>query len=267
MVSPTGIGWSPAAVAVLDRAFEHFGGLDAWSRIRLIRVFGLGMGGLLPFLKGMGHTYVLPDVVEVYPSQQRTRFLDYPATGWTGVYDNGSVRIETASTNEVIETSSNHRSTFARLTKNRRWSPLDALYFFGYALSHYHSLPFTLAGARLLSLGRSEAGGAIADRLEVEFPPEAIVHSRREAFYFDSDGWLVRHDYVADIIGGWARGAHLWKRQTRVGGFPIAMERQVVARIGTAVSPITVLHAKFDHVSVELAPDLPGRAPILASSR
>jgi len=267
MISPTGIGWTPAAVAVLDRAFEHFGGLDAWSRIRLIRVFGLRMAGLLPFLKGMGQTYVLPDVVEIYPCEQRTRFLDYPATGLTGVYANGSVRIEAAATDEVLEASTNHRSTFARLTKNRRWTPLDALYFFGYALGHYHSLPFSLAGARLLSLQISAAGGAIMDRLEVEFPPEMTTHSRREAFYFDSDGWLVRHDYVADIIGGWARGAHLWKRQTRVGGFPIAMERQVVARIGSVLSPITVLHAKFDHVVAELAPELPGRAPIIASSR
>jgi hypothetical protein len=267
MVSPTGLGWMPAAVAVLDRAFEHFGGVDAWRRIRLIRVFGLRMSGLLPLLKGMGHTYVLPDVVEIYAYERRTRFLDYPAKGSTGVYDNGSVRIEVASTGEVLEASTNHRSTFARLTRNRRWSPLDALYFFGYALNHYHSLPFELAGARLLDLRVSGAGGVIVDRLEVEFPPEVTTHSRRESFYFDGDGWLVRHDYVADIIGGWARGAHLWKRQTRVGGFPIAMERQVVARIGTAVSPVTVLHSTFDHVVVELAPEAPGRAPIIASSR
>jgi hypothetical protein len=40
------------------------------------------------------------------------------------------------------------------VAKYRRWSPIDALYFFGYALWHYHVLPFALAEAQFLRVLR-----------------------------------------------------------------------------------------------------------------
>jgi hypothetical protein len=48
----------------------------------------------------------------------------------------------------------------------------------------------------------------------------------------------------------WARGAHYWNRQTRINGFPVALERQVVARVGGFPIPSNALRATF--VSAEL---------------
>ena len=61
----------------------------------------------------------------------------------------------------------------------------------------------------------------------------------------------------ADVV--WARGAHFWKRQTRFNGFPISLERYVVARFGAIPSPLPIpaLHATFLDAEVELGPATP----------
>jgi hypothetical protein len=236
------------------RACDYFGGEAAWRRIDVIRFFPNGLTGLLPLLKGNGRSFEFPEVIEVCPRERRTRFLEYPRTGHVGIYENGAVRIEQATDGAIIDNSVNHRATFGGLAKNRWWSPLDALYFFGYALVHYHSLPFSLAHARPVSLRKVSVRGVTLEALEVEFPPDAHTHCRRETFLFDQSGCLVRHDYIADVVGKWARGAHLWQNITRVNGFPIAMERRVVPRLGGITAPmVTVLGAGFRRAEVEFA--------------
>jgi hypothetical protein len=252
-VTPAGQGWHPAATEVLERACEFFGGEAAWQRLRAVRLFAGPLTGLLPLVKGHGRTFRFPAVMEVRPHEGRTRFLDYPQAGSIGVYDNGAVRIERESDGEILESSPGHRATFRGLAKNRFWTPLDALYFFGYAVVHYHSLPFSLASARLVSSRRVPSRGAPLDVLDVELDAERVhTHSRRESFWFDASGCLVRHDYVADVIGTWARGAHFWQDVTRTDGYPLAMERRVVPRLGDRPLPVvTVLHATFHRAEVE----------------
>jgi hypothetical protein len=62
----------------------------------------------------------------------------------------------------------------------------------------------------------------------------------------------VRHDYVAEIIGSWARGAHLWRDFVEVSGFPIATHRRVVARLGSQALPLIALDAKLGAPAVTL---------------
>jgi hypothetical protein len=244
---------SPADRCVA-RAVDWFGGEAAWRRIDVIRLFSKGLTGLLPLLKGNGRTFEFPEVIEVHPRERRTKFLEYPRAGHVGVYENGDVRIERTTDGEVVESSADHRATFRGLAKNRSWSALDALYFFGYALVHYHSLPFSLADARLVGFGSIASNGSVLDAVEVEFPSGAHTHCRREKFLFDESGCLVRHDYVADVVGVWARGAHLWQNVERVNGFPIAMKRRVVPRFGRVTAPmVTVLAAGFRSAEVEIA--------------
>ena len=129
--------------------------------------------------------------------------------------------------------------------KLRRWSPADALYFFGYALTHYHGLPFTLGRARPLALRQVRYAGRTLHGIEVELPAELHTHSRRQTFYFEADGLLRRHDYVADIAGAWARGAHFWTDFVTVAGLEMPRVRHVVARIGRRATPFVALHAEL----------------------
>jgi hypothetical protein len=146
-----------------------------------------------------------------------------------------------------------HRDSFRGLRKYRRWSPLDALYFFGYALTHYHALPFTLGQGECLGHRRARLGNEVLDGVDVRLPPSLHTHSEHQVFYFDSTGVLRRHDYVAEIIGGWARGAHFWEDYEEVEGLLVAKRRHVVAQLfGQPLPPFVALHAEFSSVEVRL---------------
>jgi len=243
--------WTPLATDVLTRACDHYGGMRTWQALRTIRLIPGRLSGLLPWSKGVGHTFPLPSAFEIAPHQRRTRFLNYPDKDHTGIFENGSVRIEGPDGGKVLMAEEHHRQSFRGLAGYRRWSPVDALYFFGYALSHYHALPFTLFEARLLRMKAASRSSPL-DVLELELPADLHTHCRRQTFYFDESGRITRHDYHAEIVGVWARGAHLWKRQTRFNGFPVALERHVLTRLGTIPCPPTALHATFVTAEVEL---------------
>jgi hypothetical protein len=225
--------------------------MRTWQALRRIRLVPEQLSGLLPWAKGMGNTFRLPSAFEISPHERRTRFFDYPDEEHTGIFENGSVRIERRDGGEVLIAEEHHRQSFRGLAVHRRWSPIDALYFFGYALSHYHALPFTLFEARLVGVTAASPSCPL-DALEVELPADLPTHCRRQTFYFDKTGRLTRHDYHAEIVGFWARGAHFWKRQVTCNGFPISLERHVVARVGRTPCPLTALYATFVSAEVEL---------------
>jgi hypothetical protein len=176
----------------------------------------------------------------IEPALARAVVHDFPRAGATGVFASGLVALGDAAP-------AAHRQAFRGLRKWRRWSPLDALYFFGYALTHYHAVPFTLPTAEL------RAWDPRRRALTVAFPPDVHTHSAVQRFQFDETGLILRHDYVADVAGAWARGAHFWRDFVTVEGFPIATHRRVLARLGRLPVPGAVaLDARFAPPQVTL---------------
>jgi hypothetical protein len=239
-----GPGWTGEALALLDSAVRRHGGWDAWRSLRTVTVQPRSLSGSLPWLKGYGRTFTLPSRAEIDPHAGSARFHDYPARGASGVFERGSVSLTDAS-GAVVASIADARSTFRGWRKWRRWSPADALYFFGYALTHYHGLPFTLGRGKPLGIHHVRYEGRGLTGIEVELPAELHTHSRRQTFYFEEDGLLRRHDYVADIAGAWARGAHFWTDYTTVAGLEMARVRHVVARVGRRAMPFVALHAEL----------------------
>jgi hypothetical protein len=246
--------WTPHAMNVLMRACDYHGGLATWRALRSVRLIPERLSGLLPWLKGVGKTYSLPSAFEISPHQRTTRFIGFPDPEHVGVFENGAVRIERLSDARVVAQNEDHRRTFAWPARARRWAPLDALYFFGYALAHYHSLPFSLLESRLVRATESGSAGNRVSLLDVELPADLHTHCRRQRFHFDALGKILRHDYHAEVIGFWARGAHFWNRQTRFAGFPIALERHVVARLASTPLPLTALRATFADAELTFDP-------------
>jgi hypothetical protein len=215
---------------------------------------------MVPTLKGHGHTFPLPPRVVVRPREQETEFVDYPTVGSRGLYARGEVRLMDPH-GATAAHATTHRETFRGLAKYRRWSPLDALYFFGYALAHYHALPFTLGEGQCLGYHRARLGDEVLEGVVVRLPPSLHTHCQRQVFYFDSTGVLRRHDYVAELIGAWARAAHFWEDYEEAEGLLVAKRRHVVAQLfGQPLLPLVALHAEFSSVEVRLAPQL-GAAP------
>jgi len=237
--------WTGEARALLDRAIGRHGGWPAWEALDCLTVAPRQLSGMLPSLKGVGRTFPIPPRVDIFPHQYRCVFHDYPTAGQRGIFAAGAVELVDAA-GAVIESHPEARARFRGLRKWRRWSPADALYFFGYALSHYHGLPFTLQKGRPLAIRRVRCDGRKLTGVEVELPADLHTHSRRQTFYFDDEGLLRRHDYVADIVGWWARGAHLWRDFETARGIPIPRERHVVARVRRATTPFVALHAELD---------------------
>lgn len=258
-------GWTSQSLAILQRACDHYGGFETWRALSRIRLLPDRLSGLVPWLKGSGRTFRLPSAFEIRPHSRWARFLGYPDADHVGIFEAGAVRLERLDGDVVVKVE-NHRQSFRGLSANRRWAPLDALYFFGYALTHYHSLPFSLFEARLI---RAAEVGPRNDRLavlDVQLPADLPTHSRRQRFYFDATGRLTRHDYHAEVVGFWARGAHFWRRQALFNGFPIALERHVVARLGSTPCPLTALHATFSDAEVELVRASPNDSEAVAES-
>jgi hypothetical protein len=239
-------GWTGVAGALLERAVARHGGRAAWEALRCVTLAPRKLTGLLPSLKGVGRTFPLPPRIDVYPHEYRAVFHDYPTAGQRGIFRAGAVELLDAG-GHVLAADADPRAHFRGVRKWwRRWSPADALYFFGYALSHYHGLPFTLAQGRPLALRRARSDGRALTGVDVELPAALHTHSRRQTFYFDDDGMLRRHDYVADIVGWWARGAHLWRDFVTAHGIEVPRVRHVVARLGHAPTPFVALHAELD---------------------
>jgi hypothetical protein len=236
--APTSAAGNVEAVAWVKKAIQRHGGRERWERLR-VTLAPKALTGLLPWMKGVGRTFTFPKRVEIEPRRARALFFDYPRDGATALFEAGRVAFGDSSPAE-------HRPTFHGLRKWRRWSPLDALYFFGYALTHYHALPFTLLDAQL------RAWEPRRRALTVAFPPTVHTHCSVQTVYFDESGLIVRHDYVAEIVGVWARGAHLWRDYVTVDGFPIATHRRVYARLGRIAAPVVALDARFAHPLVTL---------------
>ena len=236
-------GWSGAARALLEAAVRRHGGWDAWRALRVVVVEPKRLSGLVPWIKGYGRTFRLPARAEIFPHDDRAVFFDYPEPGATGTFVRGALALMDARGEVVASTDA--RPSFHGLRKLRRWSAAEALYFFGYALTHYHALPFTLGRGRPLGVCRVRYEGRRLTGVEVELPPELHTHSPRQTFYFEEDGLLRRHDYVADIVGPWARGAHFWRDFVTVGGLEMATVRHVVARLGRRATPLVALHAEL----------------------
>lgn len=220
--------WTPAAARLVQKAIAAHGGIEAWRNVRSITLPLLAGRGPLLSLKGYGSTFPPPRAFETFPHDGTTIFHDYPETGCIGRFSAGEVRIERGGT--VVERSRGHRRTFGAISKYRRWSTLDALFFFGYAVLHYHTMPFNLVEARLV---RTLARRGVSEGLDVEFPPSVETHCARQRIYFGPDGRIVRHDYVAEIAGSWARGSHYWLDYRTANGLAIACHRRVTARIGS----------------------------------
>ena len=211
------LSWPEPARDLLRRAIDRHGGWSRWTRLQAIGVGLVSLRGLLPRVKGYGRTFQLPRYAMAYPKQGRTVWSEQPDGDPVAVFDRAA----------------GHRHSFRGLRKLRRWNTTDACFFFGYALASYAAVPFALPQLRYLRAVRGRWRGEALEGVRVEYPAGAEVHSRRQNYLFDRDGLLRRNDYVADVVGAFARGAHGWDDFVTVEGIPVPTRRTVVPRVGT----------------------------------
>jgi hypothetical protein len=214
---------------LLDLAIAAQGGMDRWRQLRALRV-RFSTGGLLFTAKGQRRA--LDDVEGIVDlSRPRTSLFPYPAPGQRGVFEPERVWFE-SDRGELLEERQQPRAAFGRVRQRLWWDQLDVLYFAGYALWNYMTLPFLLArpGFVLDEIEQWTEGDERWRRLQVTFPADVPTHSPRQVFYFDARGLLRREDYTADIVTARARAAHYCFDHQAFAGLVMPTRRRVVPR-------------------------------------
>jgi hypothetical protein len=230
--------------ALAEKMIAAHGGIAAWERADAITLHMRG-GGLLLVSKRQPRTMRHVEVT-VSTTGQRTVIRPYPRAGHVGVFESGSVRIETES-GELVERRADPRPLFRKLRRQLRWDELDLLYFSGYALWNYVSVPFVL-------LREGYELETKDDRtLVVTFPEGVHTHCRRQRFRLDDRGLLRQHLYTAEPVGRWARSVHVASEHKESGGLVFPTKRRVYPRgLGGVRIPFPVL-VRIDIDGVEIS--------------
>jgi hypothetical protein len=261
--------WPAPAQALLRRAIDRHGGWSLWQRLEAVTVGLTSLRGFLAWLKGSGHTFHLARSLTTFPASVRTEWSEGAKGPRVAIFDRGDMRLFDPATGRVVAESLDHRRTFRGLRKLRRWTALDAHYFFGYAFASYMAVPFILPGLVYAGPASAWVRRERLSGVRVQFPAGAEVHSRSQRYFFDGSGLIRRNDYVADVVGAWAVGAHFWDDFVTVEGLPLPARRKVFLRLGPGHAPWpAVLDATFQDLAVRVAPapaaprSRPGAAPL-----
>ncbi len=148
------------------------------------------------------------------------------------------------------------RKSFEGHQRQTPWTAQQFLYFVGYALQNYMTMPFLLTedGVRCQEIAPHEEHGENWRVLQVTFPPSIHVHCAEQKFYFNDAGYLVRNDYAPDVTRG--RAAHYTFDHRNFDGFIFPTHRRVVFRDANNHSLLTAPSIfRLDLESVVLSRD------------
>ena len=215
--------------ALLNKAIEAHGGLRRWQSIKEI-VVQIRCGGValpLRFKFGTFKSYE----GRISTTKPHIIFTPFAGKEKRGVFSGNTVRIE-SDKGQVLAERTNAKAAFNSFRHKFYWDNLDALYFGGYAIWNYFTIPFLFLseGFELEEIDSWEENGQTWRRLRVFFPSDIPTHSREQVFYFNSEGLLMRIDYTAEVFGDWARAAHFCRGHKNFSGLIIPTSRQVLPR-------------------------------------
>ena len=208
----------------LGRIFDAHGGLDYWRWLSSIDVEISAWGFLFTAKRITPQRHAR---LTISTREPHVVLHDYPTHGQSAVLQ-GVRRVEIRTADgSVAEARDNPRLAF-RSGRLLRWDAIDFAYFCGYAMWNYMNLPFLLAqpGVTVTQSDRQSTG----TRLRVSYPDTIPTHSPTQELYFDESGRLLRHDYTADVVGSWAKAAHLCRDYRRFGGLWVPTTRRVYPR-------------------------------------
>lgn len=211
---------------VLNRILDAHGGLKYWQSLAAVSVEMSAWGFLFVAkrVRPLRHAVIVVDTTD-----PRVVMKDFPTPGCTTTLL-GTHRVETRdASGTVLRYRDNPRQAFGLGRRSLYWDDLDFAYFSGYAMWCYLTLPFLLLrrGVNIVDCEQAADGSAI---LTAEFADYLPTHSPTQKFYFDPAGRLVRHDYTAEVVGSWAKAAHLCEDYRPFGELWLPTRRRVYPR-------------------------------------
>lgn len=207
----------------LPRILDAHGGLDYWNSLSAIDVEFSANGFLFAakHVPPLRHARLTLDT--------RTPHVvthDYPVPGQRSILIGGDrIEIRDADDN-VIAARDDPRRAFGGRRTLLHWDALHFAYFSSYAMWNYLCLPFLLTYPGV-SVRQAPGEQTV---LSAGFPVGIPTHSPTQEFHFDTSGLLIRHDYTAEVVGSWARAAHLCTGFRQFGGLRVSTVRRVYPR-------------------------------------
>lgn len=234
---------------VIQAAVDAHGGAMRWGECSAIDAT-VTAGGFLFTTKGRP---VMQRVrTRAWAHEPRFSFFDFPHAGETSEWlGNEEVRVVDRS-GAVLARRAQPRAAFRDWRRTLRWDHLDFVYFAGYATWNYFCGPFLFLrdGFTFEQRPALDTPAGECARVRVTFPVDVPTHSRVQDFYFDTQHRLVRMDYTADVVGGWAHAAHTCTAFETFDGLLFATRRIVKPLlVGDVPFPFPTLVAlRFDDI-------------------
>ncbi len=210
------------------KIIDAHGGLETWRRYSSLTAH-LKQGGALWGLKGHGGKLGETNVTVGLDEEWASHFPFGPECKVTR-FEPGVVSIRDSQDN-VLETLTDPRASFAGHALETPWTEPQLAYFAGIAMWTYLNMPFLLAAPGVVTeqLEDWQENGETWQRLKVTFPSEIATHSTVQTLYADANGLLKRHDYDVEIAGN-TPGAHYISGYVEVQGLKFPTERRIFPR-------------------------------------
>jgi hypothetical protein len=235
-----------SAQDILEKVIQAQGGAEKWRGAEAVEAIISARG----FLFTAKRRPVLNRVrVRAFVHEPRFVFYDFPQAGQTAELCGAAEVKITGADQQISAFRAQPRAAFRSLRRQLYWDDLDFTYFGGYATWNYLVTPFLflMKEVRLTALA-PVTGIGYPIRLQARFPDDLPTHSKTQVFYFDSNYLLRRLDYTAEVVGRWARAAHLCENFRDFGGIKIPTNRQVLPLlIGSRPLPGPTLVALYIH--------------------
>ena len=217
------------ASRLADRVLEAYGGKARWKSARSVEAC-VSAHGWAFHLK-----FQPPDrnirVHAVIGGEPFARYAPADREGNSAVLQGQSIRLQDV-TGKVVAERVDPRRFFPHGRRALWWDRLDRAYFSAYALWNYLTFPSLLLRADIQWTEMED------NRLEGIFPASIPTHCARQVFRFDSECFLLlRHDYTAEVFGGWARAANQVLTHAFWEGIPYPSHRRVTP-IGPGGKPV-----------------------------
>jgi hypothetical protein len=216
---------------LVQLAIEAHGGLDQWNQVREISMrfvpSGLGLKQRGPLGEALAQ---MPMRVHVATRVQNVTLEPFLVLGKNGVYKPSRTAIE-SSDGTVLEELKNPRESLENLPAGTPWSGPQLIYFFGYSLWMYHTLPFSFLeeGVEHEEIEPWTESDETWRVLKVTYPDSYPSHSREQIHYFDSKGIMRRQDYTVDVRQDLTVAHYLLDHQ-EFDGFVFATKRRICLR-------------------------------------
>lgn len=212
-------------------AIEAHGGLDQWNQVQGVSArfvtWGLGLKQRGPLGEALSQK---PMQIHIATRVQSVTFEPFLASGQKSIYAPLRTAVE-SSDGTVLEELKNPRETLENMPAGTPWSGPQLIYFFGYSLWMYHTLPFSFLkeGVACEEVEPWAENGATWRRLKVTYPESYPSHSKEQIHYFDSKGIMRRQDYTVDVRQNLVIAHYLFDHRY-FDGFTFATKRRICVR-------------------------------------